>query len=109
MEPKAMASESFGRFNISPSQVASIIDHYLSANNFSLTRATFRMEASSLFANSPVNQISTPNEGTPPCKEIEEDWPPVKFLDSDIDDIDFSNLRTYLSDHEVAAHSKDNA
>ncbi|CAJ1949136.1 unnamed protein product, partial [Sphenostylis stenocarpa] len=56
MEPKAIASESFGRFNISPSQVASIIDHFLYAN-FSLTRATFQMEASSLFANSPVNQL----------------------------------------------------
>ncbi|CAJ1949130.1 unnamed protein product [Sphenostylis stenocarpa] len=56
MKPKTMASESFERFNIFPSQVASIIDHYLFANNFSLMRATFRMEASSLFANSSVNQ-----------------------------------------------------
>ncbi|WVZ19966.1 hypothetical protein V8G54_007288, partial [Vigna mungo] len=48
--------ESFGKVNISPTQVAFIVDQYLSANNLSHTRATFRMEASSLFAGSSFNQ-----------------------------------------------------
>jgi len=44
--------------NISPSQVAFIVDHYLCANNLSQTRAIFRMEASSLFAGLPLSQVS---------------------------------------------------
>ncbi|XP_068497964.1 uncharacterized protein [Phaseolus vulgaris] len=47
-----------GKINISPSQVALIVDHYLCANNLSQTRATFRMEASSLFVGSPLSQLS---------------------------------------------------
>ncbi|WVZ21085.1 hypothetical protein V8G54_008407 [Vigna mungo] len=42
--------ESLGKVNISPTEVALIVDQYLCANNLSHTRATFRMEASSLFA-----------------------------------------------------------
>ncbi|WVZ18718.1 hypothetical protein V8G54_006040 [Vigna mungo] len=42
--------ESFGKVNISPTEVAFIVDQYLCANNLLHTRATFRMEASSLFA-----------------------------------------------------------
>ncbi|KOM40502.1 hypothetical protein LR48_Vigan04g070000 [Vigna angularis] len=53
--------ESFGKVNISPSQVAFIVDQYLCANNLSHTRATFRMEASSLFAGSSFNQIYKPS------------------------------------------------
>jgi len=47
-----------GKINISPSQVALIVDHYLCANNLSQTRATFRMEASSLFVGSPLSQVT---------------------------------------------------
>ncbi|XP_068498575.1 uncharacterized protein [Phaseolus vulgaris] len=46
------------KINISPSQAAFIVDHYLCANNLSQTRAIFRMEASSLFAGSPLSQLS---------------------------------------------------
>jgi len=46
------------KINISPSQVAFIVDHYLCANNLFQTRAIFRMEAPSLFAGSPLSQVS---------------------------------------------------
>ncbi|KAK7364662.1 hypothetical protein VNO80_13402 [Phaseolus coccineus] len=44
------------RSNLSRSLLAFIVDQYLSRNQFSQTQASFRNEASSLFANAPPNQ-----------------------------------------------------
>ncbi|XP_027904513.1 uncharacterized protein LOC114164163 [Vigna unguiculata] len=61
MQETVPLKESLGKVNISPSQVALIVDNYLCANNLSHTRATFRMEASSLFSGSPFNQVCKPS------------------------------------------------
>ncbi|WVZ21652.1 hypothetical protein V8G54_008974 [Vigna mungo] len=49
MQERLGMEELLGKVNISPTEVAFIVDQYLCANNLSHTRATFRMEASSLF------------------------------------------------------------
>jgi len=58
MQETVKVEDSMGKINISPSKVAFIVDHYLSANNLSQTRATLRMEAPSLFAASPFGKVS---------------------------------------------------
>ncbi|KAM7264867.1 hypothetical protein ACFE04_002550 [Oxalis oulophora] len=45
-----------GKGKVTPMQVAFIVDRYLSDNNFSQTRSTFRQEAASLISNSPVQE-----------------------------------------------------
>ncbi|TKY63393.1 hypothetical protein E2542_SST13264 [Spatholobus suberectus] len=50
--------ELFKRGKITPVQVAFIVDQYLRDNNFSETCSTFRNEASSFIANSPINEVS---------------------------------------------------
>ncbi|ESW05946.1 hypothetical protein PHAVU_010G006100 [Phaseolus vulgaris] len=56
MQETVKVEDSMGKINISPSQVAFIVDHC--ANNLSQTRATLRMEAPSLFAASPFGKSS---------------------------------------------------
>jgi len=46
------------RGNVPEPLIAFIVDRYLCRNQFSQTRATFRNEASTLFADSPVNEVS---------------------------------------------------
>ncbi|KAL9315187.1 hypothetical protein ACSQ67_016188 [Phaseolus vulgaris] len=58
MQETVKVGESMEKINISPFEVALIVDDYLCANNLFQTRATFRMEASSLFAASPLIQLS---------------------------------------------------
>ncbi|EXB89980.1 hypothetical protein L484_023633 [Morus notabilis] len=45
-------AENFGKGNVTPTQVAFLVDRYLSDNNFSETRSLFRTEASSLLSKS---------------------------------------------------------
>jgi len=49
------------RGNISRALLAFIVDQYLARNQFSQTRACFRHEASSLFANALPNQVILPS------------------------------------------------
>ena len=43
--------------NVTPIQVAFIVDRYLSDNNYAETRSVFRVEASSLIAKSPIQEV----------------------------------------------------
>ncbi|KAL2336964.1 hypothetical protein Fmac_011410 [Flemingia macrophylla] len=55
-QSKARKPEVFGKGKVTPTQIAFIVDRYLCDNNFSSTRSTFRTEASSLIANSPIHE-----------------------------------------------------
>ncbi|WCJ28396.1 hypothetical protein M5689_010096 [Euphorbia peplus] len=55
-QTKSKTTQSFGKGKVTPMQVAFIVDRYLSDNSFTHTRSTFRTEASSLIAKSPVNE-----------------------------------------------------
>ncbi|KAK9000967.1 hypothetical protein V6N11_082761 [Hibiscus sabdariffa] len=48
--------ENLGKGKVTPVQVAFIVDRYLSDNNYSETRSSFRNEASSLISKSPVRE-----------------------------------------------------
>lgn len=60
-QTKARKSESSskGIVNVTPIQVAFIVDRYLSDNNYAETRSVFRVEASSLIAKSPIQEVGT--------------------------------------------------
>lgn len=51
-------AENFGKGNVTPTQVAFLVDRYLSDNNFSETRSLFRTEASSLLSKSSSQEVS---------------------------------------------------
>lgn len=51
-------ADNFGKGNVTPTQVAFLVDRYLSDNNFSETRSLFRTEASSLLSKSSVQEVS---------------------------------------------------
>ncbi|XP_057756767.1 uncharacterized protein LOC130976045 isoform X1 [Arachis stenosperma] len=53
---KGRKVETLGKGKVTPTQIAFIVDRYLCDNNFSSTRSVFRTEASSLIANSPINE-----------------------------------------------------
>ncbi|QHO07692.1 uncharacterized protein DS421_14g465970 [Arachis hypogaea] len=53
---KGRKVETLGKGKVTPTQIAFIVDRYLCDNNFSSTRSIFRTEASSLIANSPINE-----------------------------------------------------
>ncbi|TKY65924.1 flocculation protein FLO1 [Spatholobus suberectus] len=55
-QSKARKPEVFGKGKVTPTQIAFIVDRYLCDNNFCSTRSTFRNEASSLIANSPIHE-----------------------------------------------------
>ncbi|XP_061343136.1 uncharacterized protein LOC133289255 [Gastrolobium bilobum] len=55
-QSKARKPEVFGKGKVTPTQIAFIVDRYLCDNNFSSTRSIFRNEASSLIANSPIQE-----------------------------------------------------
>lgn len=58
-QTKARKSEntSKGSGNVTPIQVAFIVDRYLSDNSYAETRSVFRVEASSLIAKSPIQEV----------------------------------------------------
>ncbi|CAJ2655877.1 unnamed protein product [Trifolium pratense] len=56
-QSKSKKPESFGKGKVTPIQIAFIVDRYLCDNNFTETRKTFRIEASSFISNSPVNEV----------------------------------------------------
>ncbi|KAK2379039.1 hypothetical protein QL285_066881 [Trifolium repens] len=56
-QSKSKKPESFGKGKVTPIQIAFIVDRYLCDNNFTETRKSFRIEASSFIANSPVNEV----------------------------------------------------
>ncbi|KAK7294613.1 hypothetical protein RJT34_17502 [Clitoria ternatea] len=56
-QSKGRKPEVFGKGKVTPTQIAFIVDRYLCDNNFSSTRSTFRNEASSLIANSPIQHV----------------------------------------------------
>ncbi|KAF5953682.1 hypothetical protein HYC85_006538 [Camellia sinensis] len=53
---KSRKPESYGKGKVTPVQIAFIVDQYLSDNNFSQTRSTFRTEASDLISKSRVQE-----------------------------------------------------
>ncbi|KAG2404738.1 uncharacterized protein HKW66_Vig0243850 [Vigna angularis] len=55
-QSKVRKPEVFGKGKVTPNQIAFIVDRYLCDNNFSITRSSFRTEASSLIANSPIHE-----------------------------------------------------
>ncbi|XP_022983476.1 uncharacterized protein LOC111482066 [Cucurbita maxima] len=57
-QTKARKAEAAGNGigNVTPIQVAFIVDKYLSDNNYAETRSVFRVEASSLIAKSPIQE-----------------------------------------------------
>ncbi|CAL5210871.1 unnamed protein product [Lathyrus oleraceus] len=56
-QSKSKKPESFGKGKVTPIQIAFIVDRYLCDNNFTETRKSFRIEASSFIANSPINEV----------------------------------------------------
>lgn len=58
-QTKARKAEAAGKGigNVTPIQVAFIVDKYLSDNNYAETRSVFRVEASSLIAKSPIQEV----------------------------------------------------
>ncbi|XP_058734555.1 uncharacterized protein LOC131606323 [Vicia villosa] len=56
-QSKSKKPESFGKGKVTPIQIAFIVDRYLCDNNFTQTRKSFRIEASSFIANSPINEV----------------------------------------------------
>ncbi|XP_039064411.1 uncharacterized protein LOC120209484 [Hibiscus syriacus] len=55
-QSRSKKPEILGKGKVTPVQVAFIVDRYLSDNNYSETRSTFRNEASSLISKSPVRE-----------------------------------------------------
>ncbi|XP_057498143.1 uncharacterized protein LOC130782758 [Actinidia eriantha] len=55
-QTKPKKTESYGKGHVTPVQIAFIVDRYLSDNNYSQTRSTFRSEASDLISRSPVQE-----------------------------------------------------
>ncbi|GMJ03167.1 hypothetical protein like AT2G37960 [Hibiscus trionum] len=55
-QSRSKKPENLGKGKVTPVQVAFIVDRYLSDNNYSETRSTFRNEASSLISKSPVRE-----------------------------------------------------
>ncbi|XP_039013453.1 uncharacterized protein LOC120143113 [Hibiscus syriacus] len=55
-QSRSKKPENLGKGKVTPVQVAFIVDRYLSDNNYSSTRSTFRNEASSLISKSPVRE-----------------------------------------------------
>ncbi|GFZ02241.1 hypothetical protein Acr_15g0008490 [Actinidia rufa] len=55
-QTKTKKPESYGKGHVTPVQIAFIVDRYLSDNNYSQTRSTFRSEASQLISRSPVQE-----------------------------------------------------
>ncbi|CAK9179774.1 unnamed protein product [Ilex paraguariensis] len=55
-QSKPRKSENIGKGKVTPVQIAFIVDRYLSDNNFTQTRSTFRNEASDLISKSPVQE-----------------------------------------------------
>ncbi|KAI9080096.1 hypothetical protein K1719_037912 [Acacia pycnantha] len=55
-QSKSRKPEAFGKGKVTPIQIAFIVDRYLCDNNYPETRAIFRNEASSLIANSPMQE-----------------------------------------------------
>ncbi|XP_028783499.1 uncharacterized protein LOC114739583 [Neltuma alba] len=55
-QSKPRKPEAFGKGKVTPIQIAFIVDRYLCDNNYSETRSIFRNEASSLIANSPMQE-----------------------------------------------------
>ncbi|KAI8560628.1 hypothetical protein RHMOL_Rhmol04G0273000 [Rhododendron molle] len=53
---KSRKQESYGKGKVTPVQIAFIVDRYLSDNNYSQSRSTFRNEASHLISKSPVQE-----------------------------------------------------
>ncbi|KAL3826074.1 hypothetical protein ACJIZ3_022103 [Penstemon smallii] len=53
---KSKKPECVGKGKVTPVQIAFIVDRYLSDNNFTQTRSTFRSEASHLISKSPVQE-----------------------------------------------------
>ncbi|KAF5179582.1 myosin-M heavy protein [Thalictrum thalictroides] len=53
-QAKSKKKEKFGKGKVTPVQVAYMVDRYLSDNNFTETRSTFRTEASSLMSKAKV-------------------------------------------------------
>ena len=56
-QSKARKPDIFGKGKVTPIQIAFIVDRYLCDNNFSETRNMFRNEASTLIANSPLQEV----------------------------------------------------
>ncbi|KAL6508024.1 hypothetical protein OROGR_024219 [Orobanche gracilis] len=55
-QARSKKQEHVGKGKVTPVQVAFIVDRYLSDSNYTHTRSTFRSEASSLIAKSPVQE-----------------------------------------------------
>ncbi|KAI4354619.1 hypothetical protein L6164_003468 [Bauhinia variegata] len=55
-QSRARKPDNFAKGKVTPIQIAFIVDRYLCDNKFSETRSMFRKEASSLIANSPMNE-----------------------------------------------------
>ncbi|KAE8686974.1 alpha-amylase inhibitor alpha subunit family protein [Hibiscus syriacus] len=55
-QSRSKKPENLGKGKVTPVQVAFIVDRYLSDNNYSETRSTFRNEASFLISKSPVRE-----------------------------------------------------
>ncbi|KAL3640702.1 hypothetical protein CASFOL_015670 [Castilleja foliolosa] len=55
-QSKSKKQEPVGKGKVTPVQIAFIVDRYLSDNSYTLTRSTFRSEASNLIARSPVQE-----------------------------------------------------
>ncbi|KAG7560792.1 hypothetical protein ISN45_Aa05g022820 [Arabidopsis thaliana x Arabidopsis arenosa] len=54
---RSKGSSIIGKGEVTPTQIAFIVDRYLHDNRFSETRTLFRSEASSLISNSPIRQV----------------------------------------------------
>ncbi|CAL9246447.1 unnamed protein product [Arabidopsis halleri] len=54
---RSKGSSTIGKGEVTPTQIAFIVDRYLYDNRFSETRNLFRSEASSLISNSPIRQV----------------------------------------------------
>lgn len=54
---RSKGSSIIGKGEVTPTQIAFIVDRYLYDNRFSETRNLFRSEASSLISNSPIRQV----------------------------------------------------
>lgn len=55
---KSSSERIIGKGEVTPIQVAYLVDRYLCDNGFSKTRSLFRSEASSLISNSPIRHVS---------------------------------------------------
>ncbi|KAL8094243.1 uncharacterized protein LOC141692824 [Apium graveolens] len=55
-QTKSRKSESIGKGQVTPVQIAFLVDRYLADNKFTNTRSSFRIEASHLLSRSPVQE-----------------------------------------------------